>query len=246
MRWPFSSLMLGSVYPSLLQSRHDDAISPLDNSQSYSAAAVNPDCLRRVVIGMTATFPILDRVLCGPMINGRSQSVQFESVALNAEDALTTLYTENYRSLVRLAATLLDDPGLSEEVVQDAYVKMYRAWSRIREPEAAVGYLRTTVLNLARSRMRRRLVARKHAPLPMPDAAPADEGAIDQLEHDRVLGALGELPRRQREVMVLRYYEDLSEAQIAQTLGISNGAVKTHASRAMATLRSAIEGEINE
>lgn len=170
----------------------------------------------------------------------------YERAGLGAEDALTTLYTEHYRSLVRLAATLLDDPGLSEEVVQDAYVKMYRAWSRIREADAAIGYLRTTVLNLARSRMRRRLVAPKHAPLPMPESAPADEGAIDRLEHDRVIDALSRLPRRQREVIVLRYYEDLSENEIAKTLGISNGAVKTHASRAMASLRLSVEGEVND
>ncbi len=164
----------------------------------------------------------------------------------DAEEALTTLYTEHYRSLVRLAATLLDDPSVSEEVVQDAYVKMYRAWNRIREPEAAIGYLRTTVLNLARSRMRRRLVARKHAPKPMPDAPSAESGAMESIEHDRVLAVLHALPARQKEVLVLRYYNDLSEAQIADTLGISKGSVKTHASRGMSTLRAQLGDPIGD
>lgn len=156
----------------------------------------------------------------------------------DADQALTDLYTEHYQSLVRLAATLLDDPSTSEEVVQDAYINMYGKWNRIKEPAAAIGYLRTTVLNLARSRMRRRLVARKHAPKPMPDTPAAEVSAMENLEQDRVLAILRTLPTRQREVLVLRYYQDLSEAQIADTIGISKGAVKTHASRGMAALRA--------
>lgn len=161
-----------------------------------------------------------------------------EPAYTDAEEALTELYTEHYRSLVRLAATLLDDPSVSEEVVQDAYVKMYGAWRRIREPAAAIGYLRTTVLNLARSRMRRRLVARKHAPRQLPDAPSAETGAMESLEHDHVLSVLRTLPARQREVLALRYYSELSEAEIADTLGISRGSVKTHASRGLAALRN--------
>jgi len=154
---------------------------------------------------------------------------------------VTALYTAHYRSLVRLAALLLDDVGASEEVVQDAYVKMHGAWRRIREPEAALGYLRTTVVNLARSRLRHRQVVQKHRPAPMPDAPSAEHGALDRLERDRLVRALHTLPTRQRECLVLRYYGDLSEAQIAETMGISRGAVKSHASRGMAALRAALE-----
>jgi RNA polymerase sigma-70 factor (sigma-E family) len=159
------------------------------------------------------------------------------SEELDADEALTALYTAHYRKLVRIAALLLDDIGTSEEVVQDAYVKMHGAWSRIRDPQAAEAYLRTTVANLARSRMRRRQVAQKHAPKPMPDAPSAEHGAMEALERDRVIEALQSLPSRQRECLVLRYYADLSEAQIAETMGISPGAVKSHASRGMAALR---------
>jgi RNA polymerase sigma-70 factor (sigma-E family) len=160
--------------------------------------------------------------------------------ALGADDALTALYAAHYRKLVRIAALLLDDYSLSEEVVQDAYVKVHASWRRIREPEAAEAYLRTTVLNLARSRLRRRMVAAKHAPKSLPDAPSAEHGALEQLERDRVIRALHTLPPRQRECLVLRYYADLSEAQIAQTMGISAGAVKSHASRGMNALRTAL------
>jgi RNA polymerase sigma-70 factor (sigma-E family) len=162
---------------------------------------------------------------------------------MDADTALTALYTSHYRQLVRLAALLLDDLSTSEEVVQDAYVRMHGAWRRIRDPDAAVGYLRTTVVNLARSRMRRRLVAQRHLPKPMPHAPSAEHGALEQLERDQVVRALRSLPARQRECLVLRYYADLSEAQIAETMGISPGAVKSHASRGIATLRARLEAQ---
>jgi RNA polymerase sigma factor, sigma-70 family/RNA polymerase sigma-70 factor, sigma-E family len=161
---------------------------------------------------------------------------------LDADEALTALYTAHYRKLVRIAALLLDDLGTSEEVVQDAYVKMHGAWHRIRDPQAAEAYLRITVTNLARSRMRRRQVAQKHAPKPMPDAPSAEHGALESLDRDRVIEALRSLPPRQRECLVLRYYADLSEAQIAESMKISPGAVKSHASRGMAALRARLGG----
>jgi RNA polymerase sigma-70 factor (sigma-E family) len=167
--------------------------------------------------------------------------VSRDAPPLGADEAVTALYVAHYRGLVRLAALLLDDVGAAEEVVQDAYVRMHGSWRRIREPQAAVGYLRTTVLNLARSRLRHRQVTRKHAPAPLPDAPSAEQGALDRLEQDRVVGALRRLPLRQRECLVLRYYGDLSEAQIAAAMGISTGAVKSHASRGMAALRAALE-----
>lgn len=160
---------------------------------------------------------------------------------LDADAAVTALYMAHYRSLVRLATLLVDDLGSAEEIVQDAYVKMHGAWRRIREPQAAVGYLRTTVLNLARSRLRHRQVVRRHLQPALPDEPSAEYGALARLEHDRVVAALRTLPTRQRECLVLRYYGDLSEAQIAEVMEISTGAVKSHASRGMAALRATLE-----
>ncbi len=165
---------------------------------------------------------------------------------LDRDTILTQLYTDHYRKLVRLAMVLLDDVGRAEEVVQDAYVKMHRSWRRIREPRAAEAYLRITVVNLARSRLRHRLVAQKHAPKPMPDAPSAEYGALEILEREWVTSVLRSLPRRQRECLTLRYYADLTETQIAATLGITTGAVKTHCFRGMATMRTRLREQAAE
>jgi RNA polymerase sigma-70 factor (sigma-E family) len=164
-----------------------------------------------------------------------------QDAPLGADEAVTALYVAHYRGLVRLAALLLDDVGTAEEVVQDAYVRMHGSWRRIRDPQAAVGYLRTTVVNGARSRLRHRQVVRRHPQAPPPDVPSAEQDVLDRLEQDRVVAALRRLPDRQRECLVLRYYGDLSEAQIATAMGISPGAVKSHASRGMAALRTVLE-----
>jgi RNA polymerase sigma-70 factor (sigma-E family) len=161
----------------------------------------------------------------------------------DADEAVTQLYTAHYRSLVRLAALMLRDVAVAEEVVQDAFVAMHGKWRRLRDPDKALAYLRQSVANGSRSVLRRRKVADRHlARQSMPEsAASAEYGAMSTLEHDDVLAALRRLPERQRETLVLRYYGDLSEAEIALTLGISRGAVKSHASRGMAALRATLE-----
>jgi RNA polymerase sigma-70 factor (sigma-E family) len=164
-----------------------------------------------------------------------------DAVAADADEALVALYTAHYRSLVRVAALLLHDVPAAEDVVQDAYVAMHASWRKLRDPDKALAYLRQAVVNRARSRLRHLKVVDRKAPAPMPDAASAEHGALAALERDAVLAALRRLPTRQREVLVLRYYSDLSEAQIADALGISAGAVKSHASRGIAALRENLE-----
>jgi RNA polymerase sigma-70 factor (sigma-E family) len=159
----------------------------------------------------------------------------------DADEAVSALYAAHYKPLVRLAALLLRDVAAAEEVVQDAFVAMHGRWGRLREPDRAIGYLRQAVVNRARSALRHRAVEARHAPAGLPDAASAEHGALEALERQAVLGALHRLPLRQREVLVLRYYLDLSEASIADTLGISRGTVKSHASRGLATLRAGLE-----
>ena len=154
------------------------------------------------------------------------------------EAALADLYAAHYAGLVRTAAFLTSDRDTAEEIVQDAFVALHTRWGRVRDPQA---YLHTAVLNLSRSRLRRRLVAGRFRPEPVRDADSAETGALGLLLRRDLAVALGALPRRQREAIVLRYYADLSEAQTAAAMGCSAGAVKSHTSRAMAALRHLLE-----
>lgn len=165
-----------------------------------------------------------------------------EEAAIDADTALEQLYAAHYTSLVRLSVLLLRDQGLAEDVVQDAFVAMHGHWDRI-DPAKAPAYLRQTVVNRSRSALRHRTVVARHRPDPLPDGAPADESVLRTERRATVLDALAALPTRQREVLVLRHYLDLSEADIATTLGISRGAVKSHASRAAAALRNRLSTE---
>ncbi len=161
----------------------------------------------------------------------------------DADDAVTAMYTDHYRSLVRLSAMLLRDQMQAEEVVQDAFVAMHSAWRRIKDEDKALAYLRQTVVNRSRSVLRRRVVADKHAPTPGPDMPSAEIGALSRLEGERIMACLRRLPQRQREALVLRYYGDLSEADIAEAMKVSKGAVKSHTHRGMAALRAMLEAE---
>jgi RNA polymerase sigma-70 factor (sigma-E family) len=163
------------------------------------------------------------------------------ATAMDADRAVTELYAAHYRSLVRLAALLVRDIGTAEEVVQDSFVAMHGGWRRLRDSEKALSYLRQSVVNRSRSVLRHRVVVDRNAPKPAPDMPSAEHGAIALLERSAVIAALRTLPSRQREALVLRFYGDMSEAQIADTMQISKGAVKSHTARAMATLRSVLE-----
>ena len=156
---------------------------------------------------------------------------------------LTSVYLAHRLSLVRLAVLLVDDLYLAEDVVQDAYLSVHRRADRIRDPDATLAYLRISVVNAARSTIRKRQTARRyqHAGLGV-DEPPADTEVMLAAEHREVLAALRRLPDRQREVLTLRYWSGLSEAQIAEALGISRGAVKSNASRGIARLEAILGG----
>src|SRR5580700_11040476 len=159
----------------------------------------------------------------------------------DADRAVTELYGTQYRALVRLAALLVRDNATAEEVVQDSFVAMHGGWRRLRDSEKALSYLRQSVVNRSRSVLRHRVVVDRNAPKPPPDMPSAEHGAIALLERSAVIAALRTLPARQREALVLRFYGDMSEAQIADAMQISKGAVKSHTARAMATLRTTLE-----
>jgi RNA polymerase sigma-70 factor (sigma-E family) len=161
----------------------------------------------------------------------------------DADHMVTTLYTEQYRSLVRLALLLVHDVQTAEEVVQDAFIALHTGCRRMPNTEKALAYLRQAVVNRSRSVLRHRSVIDKVVPKPAPDEPSAEDGAMALLERTAVIAALRELPDRQREAIVLRYYADLSEAQIAAAMGISRGAVKSHTARGMAALHTVLERE---
>jgi len=157
--------------------------------------------------------------------------------------AVIELYSEHYRALVRLAALLVRDKPTAEEVVQDSFVAMQGGWQRLRDTEKALAYLRQAVVNRSRSVLRHRTVVDKNLQKAPPDMPSAEHGALVLLERSAVVAALRGLPDRQREAIVLRYYADLSEAEIATAMGISRGAVKSHTARGMTALRTALEQE---
>jgi RNA polymerase sigma-70 factor (sigma-E family) len=162
-----------------------------------------------------------------------------------ATSDLDQLYREHYRSLVRLASILVDDVTTCEELVQDAFVAVLRRAGGWADPDRAPAYLRSAVLNAARSHLRKQQVRRRwlrsvEAP---PTSPPADGQSLVHAETEVMLAALRRLPPRQREVLVLRFYLDLSEVEIARTLGISGGSVKTHAHRGLAALADRIDHE---
>jgi len=157
--------------------------------------------------------------------------------------AVIELYSQHYRALVRLAALLVRDTPTAEEVVQDSFVAMHGGWQRLRDTEKALAYLRQAVVNRSRSVLRHRTVVDKNLQKAPPDMPSAEHGALVLLERSAVVAALRELPDRQREAIVLRYYADLSEAEIATAMGISRGAVKSHTARGIAALRAALERE---
>jgi len=203
--------------------------------------------------GIRGTMPLRSM----PLRSMPSQSVPVESAPdaddtqapwaepsqWSADRAVTELYSLHYRALVRLAALLVRDTPTAEEVVQDAFVKMHGGWQRLRDADKALAYLRQSVVNGARSVLRHRSVVDKNLQKAPPDMPSAEHGALVLLERSAVVKALRGLPERQREAIVLRYYADLSEAEIADTMGISRGAVKSHTARGMASLRAALEQE---
>jgi RNA polymerase sigma-70 factor (sigma-E family) len=189
---------------------------------------------------VTRPTDVTEALLANPAMS-TAASMSGAVVEWDADRAVTAIYSEHYRSLVRLAAFLVRDNATAEEVVQDSFVAMHGAWRRLRDTDKALSYLRQSVVNRSRSVLRHRMVVDKNTPKPPPDMPSAEHGAIIQLERSAVVSALRALPERQREALVLRYYGDLSEAQIASVMGISRGAVKSHTARAMAALRVVLE-----
>jgi RNA polymerase sigma-70 factor (sigma-E family) len=146
------------------------------------------------------------------------------------------LFAEHGDRLVGLACLLLRDQGDAEDVVQEAFLRLQRHAPSIETPSREVAYLRSVVLNLARSRLRRQRLAVWKRPLPFVVGAGPDEVVELRDEQRRVVTALRRLPARQRECLVLHYYDGLAHGEIAETLGLSVTSVRTHLQRGKTSL----------
>jgi len=148
------------------------------------------------------------------------------------------LYRLHGMDLIRIAAVMLGSRVSAEDVVQDAFSGLFRRWDRLAEPQKALAYVRSAVMNRCRSELRSRARLerrsdRNHRPLG-PDSP--EQAAILGEEHRDVLAALRRLPDRQREALILRFFMDLPESEIAATMGVSHGTVRSTTSRALAAL----------
>nr|WSY57774.1 sigma-70 family RNA polymerase sigma factor [Streptomyces sp. NBC_00886] len=159
---------------------------------------------------------------------------------LEREAALARLFELHYASMLRLAVLLGADDA--ENVVAEAFYQIYRKWRRLRDAEAAEAYLRSTVCNLTRMRIRHLQVARKHVEKAPDDVVASAESTALLHDDQRVLiDALQQLAPRQREALVLRHWLGLKESEIAAAMGISCGSVKTHTARGIAALTQVME-----
>jgi RNA polymerase sigma-70 factor (sigma-E family) len=158
------------------------------------------------------------------------------------EEAIAELFELHHLPLVRLAVLLGADDA--EDVVAEAFYQLYRRWRRLRSPEAAANYLRSVVVNLTRMRIRHLQVVRKHAARDGAEPAHAvsgEEHAVLRDDQKALVAAVRALPARQREALVLRFWLDLRESEIAEAMGITAGSVKVHVSRGMAALSRVLE-----
>jgi RNA polymerase sigma-70 factor (sigma-E family) len=167
------------------------------------------------------------------------------AVEVDVERLVVRLFEDEGQSLVRLVRLFVDDRNAAEDIVQEAFIRLARAAHKIKDDQKAAPYLRSIALNLARDHNRRGLVSlRHHLPFDPVRASTEDEIVLrdDQAE---VIEALRELPHRQRDCVVLRYYEELGIDAIAEFLGISRNSVKTHLSRGLAALESRLGGAVH-
>ena len=160
--------------------------------------------------------------------------------SFDADALVAEMFAQEGRALVRLARLFCDDRNAAEDLEQEAFIRLHRSAGSIRDMSRAPQFLRSIVINLARDHNRRGLMSLRHhdsAVRPGEPSAP-DELTVVGDESTAVLDALRELPERQRACLVLRYYEELSMGEVADTLRISKNSVKTHCRRGLAALES--------
>jgi RNA polymerase sigma-70 factor (sigma-E family) len=162
--------------------------------------------------------------------------LRVETAGPDVDALVRTLYLEHAASLVRMARLFVDDRNAAEDLVQEAFIRLARHAHRIEDSAKSAAYLRSIVLNLARDHNRRGLVSLRHRPPADEQQATAEDEVLLREDQRHVIEALRELPLRQRDCVVLRYYFESGIQEIAETLSISQNSVKTHLKRGLATL----------
>jgi RNA polymerase sigma-70 factor (sigma-E family) len=159
-----------------------------------------------------------------------------------ADEWLGRLYAAEAANLLRLARFFVDDRAAAEDLVQEAFIRLSGSRERLREPAASAAYLRAIVLNLARDHNRRGLMSFRHRPPADTGETSIEDQVVGREEARAVVSALRELPRRQRDCIVLRYYLELPVTEVAATLGLSTNSVKTHLQRGLRALEVRLAG----
>lgn len=162
------------------------------------------------------------------------------------DQAVADLFDRHYAPTCRLAYAILGDAPLAEEIVMEALLKTFSGWGRLRDPERADAYLRRSVVNLCRSKIRRKAIeSRVNATIHHRDERKAPDWDPERHETSRLVwNAVVDLPERQRACVVLRYFEDLPESEIAEILECSVGTVKSQLSKARAKLEPVLAGDL--
>jgi RNA polymerase sigma-70 factor (sigma-E family) len=187
------------------------------------------------VSAMAVTMPVwmTDAAPGWPLAAGVTEQLDVDALVVS-------LFRREASSLVRLARLFVDDRNAAEDLVQEAFIRLARSAHRLQDAAKAPAYLRSIVLNLARDHNRRGLVSLRHH-LPEDEQAAVDDQITLREDQQRVIDALRELPHRQRDCIVLRYYDELGIDDIATTLGISRNSVKTHLARGLSSLERKLE-----
>jgi RNA polymerase sigma-70 factor (sigma-E family) len=189
---------------------------------------------------------LLHQILASARVTPITVSAPLTVTDVDSDGFVEAMFHEHGSGLVRMARLFVDDRNAAEDLVQEAFIRLARSAGRIRDNGKAAAYLRSIVLNLARDHNRRGLVSLRHrVPLDEQEASVEDELVLAE-EHQQVVDALRTLPPRQRDCLILRYYDELGVADIAGTLNISPNSVKTHLTRGVRALERQLSAPIAE
>ena len=173
--------------------------------------------------------------------DGQLPAVCSVTTRQEAHGAVAALFAEHHLALVRLAVVMVGDVATAEDVVQDAFEKLQAGWHRLEDSDRSLAYARAAVLNGCRNVRRRSAIARKHAAYAGPPNTSQPDAVQALADSAELMAAIRALPRRQREVLVLRFYLDLDVAEVADMLNIGPSSVRSSSARALAQLARSIE-----